>query len=172
MLTLRNLRKLSGFRLRTADGNLGKRKNWLFDDAQWAVRYLVLDVGFWPAHRRVLVGPFAFRQTDERAWLLCLEGTRKSLEDGSPLARDANGSRPCEREHARRLGWLRHDASGFVSRAAVETARDAVEAAAKHFHDRHLRSWWEALGCRIQAGNAEIGFISDFIAENRAMNFQ
>ena len=167
MLMLRSLRKLSGFRLRAADGDLGKPRNWLFDDAQWAVRYLVLDAGCWPAHRRVLVGPFDFGQIDERAWLLRLEGTRKHLEDGSPLARDANGSDPCAHEHARRLGWLWHDGPGFANRAALATAQDAVGAVTNHCPDPHLRSWREALGCQIQAGQDRIGFLSDFIAEDR-----
>ena len=167
MLMLRSLRKLSGFRLRAADAVLGKPKNWLFDDAQWALRYLVLDLGFWPARHRVIVAPFAFGQIDERAWLLSLEGTRKDLEDGSPFPTDANGSRACAHEHERRLGWLWHDGTGLASRAEVETAQDGVGALTRQYHIPHLRSWREALGCRIQAGDAEIGFISDFIAEDR-----
>jgi hypothetical protein len=167
MLMLRSLRKLSGLRLRAGDGDLGKPKNWLIDDAQWAVRYLVADLGWWPAHRRVLVAPLAFRQIDECALVLFLNGTRKDLEDSSPLARGLNGACPYEQGHAQRLGRLWHDGAGFVSRAAVETAQDAVGAVAKHHHDPHLHSWREALGCRLQAGNAEIGLISDFIAEDQ-----
>jgi hypothetical protein len=163
---LRSLRILSGFRIRAADGGLGQPKNWLFDDAQWAVRYLVLEAGFWPARHRVLVGPLAFGRIDEPAWLLCLDGTRKDLQDGSPLAMEGDGAAPREQEHSRRLGWLWHDGAGFMSRAGIETAQDDLGAVTRHYHDPHLRSWRDALGCRIRAGNAEIGRITDFIAED------
>jgi len=167
MLMLRSLRLLSGFRIRAADGSLGQPKNWLFDDVRWTVRYLVLKSGFWPARHRVLVRPFAVGRIDERAWLLCLDGARKNHPDGPPLATKVHGAPPREREHSRHLGWFWHDGAGFISRVAVQTAQDDVGAVAKCCHDPHLRSWREALGCRIQAGNAEIGRLSDFIAEDR-----
>ncbi len=164
---LRSLRKLSDFKLRATDGDPGKPKNWLFDDAQWAIRYLVLDAGFWPAQHRLFVKPFAFGRIDERAWLLCLDDARKNLEDGSPQPKDLNRACPCEQEHSRPFGWPWHDEAHFVSRAAVETAPDGVDAAAKQSPEPNLHSWREALGCKLQAGKTEIGVISDFIAEDR-----
>ena len=41
------------------DGEIGKVKEFYFDDRHWVVRYLVASTGTWFADRQVLISPHA-----------------------------------------------------------------------------------------------------------------
>jgi PRC-barrel domain len=59
---LRNANDLRGFKLGARDGELGKVKDFYFDDESWIVRYLIADTGKWLAGRQVLISPHAVKQ--------------------------------------------------------------------------------------------------------------
>ncbi len=48
---------LKDFSLQATDGEIGKIINFLIDDANWTVRYLVVDTSKWLAGRKVLISP-------------------------------------------------------------------------------------------------------------------
>jgi len=164
---LRSLRKLSGCRLRAADGDLGKPRTWLLDDSYWAGRYLVVDQVLWLRHRKVLVPPSAFGEIDESACAFFLEGTRTSLAAHSPKETDVNESWPLDRDHSHSIGRVWHEGIGHKNRAVVETRMQDPEATAGEHGNPHVCTWQEVFGCRIHAGDAELGRISDLIAEDR-----
>jgi len=49
---LKSLAEPEGYRLDAIDGDIGRCRDFLFDDAQWAVRYMVADTGGWLPDRR------------------------------------------------------------------------------------------------------------------------
>ena len=164
---LRSLHKLSGYRLRAADGDLGKPRNWLLDNSYWAVRYLVAETGFWPRHRRLLVAPSAFGEINEAISDFCLVATRKNLEALSPRATDANEFWSEDLDFSHSLNRVWHEGISHKSRAAVETKTQDPSASAREHEDPHVCSLHEVLGCRLNSGNQELGRISDLIAEDR-----
>ena len=42
---LRSLNEIIGYRIEASDGELGRAKDFSFDDLSWVVRYLVVDTG-------------------------------------------------------------------------------------------------------------------------------
>ena len=50
---------LKGYKLNSLDGEIGKIKEFYFDDHYWTIRYLVADTGNWLTDRQVLISPHA-----------------------------------------------------------------------------------------------------------------
>ena len=50
---------LKGFAIEASDGRIGTVVDYLFDDASWKVRWLVIDCGTWLTGRKVLIHPSA-----------------------------------------------------------------------------------------------------------------
>jgi PRC-barrel domain protein len=70
------------------DGDIGKAKEFYFDDENWTVRYLVADTGGWLNSRRVLISPYAMKPANEAERVLPLDLTKKQIEDSPSLATD------------------------------------------------------------------------------------
>ena len=49
---------LAGYKLKAKDGEVGKAKEFYFDDNYWAIRYLVANTGNWLTGRQVLLSPY------------------------------------------------------------------------------------------------------------------
>ena len=54
---LRSVREISGVHVEAVDGVVGKLEQFLFDDRNWVVRYLVVDTGPILIGRKVLLSP-------------------------------------------------------------------------------------------------------------------
>ena len=50
---LRKAKDLDGYKLDARDGEIGKVKEFYFDDQSWTVRYLIADTGGWLSGRTV-----------------------------------------------------------------------------------------------------------------------
>ena len=48
---------LKGFSIMATDGRLGTTVDFLFDDRNWKVRWLVVECGTWLQGRKVLIHP-------------------------------------------------------------------------------------------------------------------
>ncbi|HEY5061253.1 MAG TPA: PRC-barrel domain-containing protein, partial [Gemmatimonadaceae bacterium] len=60
----RSLKDLEGYAVSATDGEIGRVVDFLLDDEQWAVRYLVVEAGGFFGGRRILISPIAFREVD------------------------------------------------------------------------------------------------------------
>ena len=58
--TLSIAKTLKGYRLHGLDGEIGRVKEFYFDDLHWTVRYLVAETGNWLTGRQVLISPYAW----------------------------------------------------------------------------------------------------------------
>ena len=65
---------IKGFAVTTSDGRLGTVSDFLFDDATWLVRWLVVDTGSWLPGRKVLLPP-------SRYWVTSIRRTVSSRSD-------------------------------------------------------------------------------------------
>ena len=61
---LRSVKELIGYMLTAEDGDIGKCKGSLFDDAEWAVRYMVADTRRCLPGRKVLISPISLDKAD------------------------------------------------------------------------------------------------------------
>jgi hypothetical protein len=102
---LRSISDMRGFTIRAADGELGSIDDFLFDDEQRAIRYLVANTGGWLFGRLVLVSPIAFRSVDWDGQRFEVELTRQQVEDSPAILQDEPVSRWKEEEYFRYYGY-------------------------------------------------------------------
>jgi len=56
---LNKAKTLNGYSLKSLNGEIGKVKEFYFDDQYWTIRYLVANTGNWLMGRQVLLSPYA-----------------------------------------------------------------------------------------------------------------
>ena len=61
---LRNIKELYNYTLEAEDGEIGRCKDFLFDDERWTMRYMVADTGKWLPGKKVLVSPISLGKPD------------------------------------------------------------------------------------------------------------
>jgi hypothetical protein len=83
---LRQAQDFTSLKLRARDGDIGKAREFYFDDRFWTVRYLVADTGNWLTGRQVLISPYALDSANESQQVLPVDLTKKQIEDSPALA--------------------------------------------------------------------------------------
>ena len=76
---------LKGFKLDSLDGEIGKVKEFYFDDRHWTIRYLVADTGNWLPGRKVLISPYALVSVNKEEQNIAVNLTKKQIEDSPSL---------------------------------------------------------------------------------------
>lgn len=61
---LRSARVVSGYDIHALDGRIGHLEDYLVSDADWVIRYLLVDTGAWLPGREVLVSPQWIEEVD------------------------------------------------------------------------------------------------------------
>ena len=67
------------------DGEIGKVREFYFDDQHWAIRYLVADTENWLAGRQVLISPYALGSVNEEEETDCNRFDQKTDRGQSVL---------------------------------------------------------------------------------------
>ncbi len=177
---LRKLKEMEGYSIISRDGEeFGRARDFLFDDQEWRVRYLVLDTGGWLSGRQVILPPGVLLTPRwlERTFPVNL--TKGEVEASPPIEADEPVSHQAQRRLMRHLSlqpyWAGHglygqpmepthkEQQGHVAQADDEA--EVVDEMADR-GDPHLRSANEIIGYHIQARDGEIGHIEDFIVED------
>jgi hypothetical protein len=61
---LRSVVEVTGYRVHAIDGEIGHIEDLMIDDADWSVRYFVVDTRNWWFGKRMLMSPFAVKTID------------------------------------------------------------------------------------------------------------
>ena len=77
---------LAGHTLLSLDGEIGKAKEFYFDDQHWTIRYLVADTGNWLTGRLVLISPYALETVNEENRQIAIDLTRAQIESSPSVA--------------------------------------------------------------------------------------
>lgn len=168
---LRPAKEFRNFKLRARDGDIGKAKEFYFDDHHWTVRYLVADTGGWLSGRRVLISPYALDPVDEAEQVLPVDLTKKQIEESPSLDSDQPVSRQYELEYHGYYDWPVYWSGAFMWGALPYPTRPGEGWPApdpdpkKEADDPHLRSTQAVSGYHIEAQDGEIGHVADFIIE-------
>jgi hypothetical protein len=151
---------------------------FLFDDEQWTIRYLVVNTGGWLSDRLVLVSPIAFRAVDWDSETFDVALTRQQVEQSPSIATDQPVSRQQEEEYSRYYGYpyywdgLGLWGAGMYPRmaylSAVDSTYGATATEAQPTSDPHLRSAREVTGYTIQARDGDLGHVEDFIVDDES----
>jgi hypothetical protein len=172
MKMLRSIESLTGYKIQAQDGDMGKVKEFLFDDETWTLRYLVVDTGSWLSGRKVLLSPLDTLSTPDWASRTFPVGLTKEQVKDSP---DINVDKPVSRQHQldlhRYYGWPMYWAPVSPTGVPLVTPTPSqIEkekaASAEEKGDPHLRSTKEVVGYNINATDGEIGHVEDFIVDD------
>src|SRR5665647_1357822 len=87
---------LKGYTLHSLDGEIGKVRDFYFDDQHWTIRYLVADTGNWLTGRQVLISPHALVVVNTEEEYIAVKLTKEQIEDSPSLRTDKPISRQFE----------------------------------------------------------------------------
>lgn len=101
------LSDLNEFTLQALDNDdIGTTKDFLFDDKQWVVRYLVLDSHPWiPFSKKVLISPVSLDLPNVQNKQLPVKLSHKKIKDGPMLDDHAPVSRENEMQVFQHYGY-------------------------------------------------------------------
>jgi len=168
---------LERYKFQSLDGEIGKTKDFYFDDQHWAIRYLVADTGDWLTSRQILLSPRALGAVLEVESHIAVNLTKKQIEDSPSLASDKPVSRQFETEYNQYFGWPIYWSGpnmsgvypslwGSTPQALVnqEVGREPTQE--QKSWNPNLRSAREVTGYHLHATDGDLGHIEDFIVDN------
>jgi hypothetical protein len=171
---LRSVSELFDYVLTAKDGEIGRCRDFLFDDRHWAARYMVADTGKWLPGRKVLISILSLGEPDWTSRHFPVNLTKEQIEESPSLDEDAPVSRRYETEMFDYYHWPYYWAGADVwgggpyplAYAAATPVRKPETAPDEHPEESHLRSVKEVKGYHIRATDGEIGHVEDFIVDD------
>lgn len=162
---------LKGYRLASLDGEIGRVREFYFDDRHWTIRYLVADTAAWLSDRQVLISPYALVSVDKVGKHLAVNLTQRQIEDGPSLETDKPVSRQFEESYYGYYGWPMYWDGPYAWGAERWLVRDRkdqrrVPNQGGKPSDHHLRSTRAVTGYHLQATDGEIGHVEDFVIDD------
>ena len=164
---------LHGYKLNSLEGEIGKVKEFYFDDHFWTIRYLVADTGNWLMNRQVLISPRTMGIVNNDAQNIAVKLTKKQIEDSPPLKSDEPVSRQFEESYYKYFAvpsyWETHATRGQYGDmigTSPDTERLPKSTSGSKTFDPRLRSTHDVSGHHIQAKDGEIGHVEDFIIDD------
>jgi hypothetical protein len=94
MTMLHKTQKIRGFHILATDGEIGHVDEFLVDDENWRVQYLVVDTSNWIGGRSVLISSAAVESIDSPNRKIHVTLTRDEIERGPSV--DAAQIEPVE----------------------------------------------------------------------------
>ena len=166
-----NAKALNGYKLNSLDGEIGKVKEFYFDDKYWTIRYLVADTGGWLSGRQVLISPYALVAVNKEAKHIDIDLTKKQIEDSPSLDHDKPVSRQFEESYfgyyESPIYWGGLYMWGYYPNIIRDREKWRKPSPDEKGWNPHLRSTYNVSGYNIQANDGEIGHIEDFIIDDK-----
>jgi sporulation protein YlmC with PRC-barrel domain len=175
-----NASVIKGYAIAATDGRLGTVSDFLFDDASWKIRWLVVDTGNWLSGRKVLLPPSALGHPDPKEREFSVGLTMQHVKDSPEIDSDRPVSRQMETSVYDYYGWspywgmgLYMGGYGYAGSAMLASPylesrwrEEAIADTRQADGDPHLRSIAAVTGYHIHASDGEIGHVRDFILED------
>jgi hypothetical protein len=167
---LRSIRDIAGYGLGAKDGEIGRCKDFLFDDKAWAVRYIVADAMKWLPGRKVLISPISIGNADAKTRTLNVDLSKDQIKDSPPLDTHAPVSRQYEFAFNQYYRWAHYWSGPSVWGAdlyphMLRRVEEDKKVPEESESGPNLRSANEVMGYSIQCRDDDIGQVDDFIAE-------
>jgi len=83
-ITLRSVREINGYHIHASDGEIGHVEDFLVEDSDWSICYLIVDTtNWWPA-TRVMISPMSVRTIQWANRLVNLGVDRQTVRESPP----------------------------------------------------------------------------------------
>lgn len=167
--------ELKNFTLRARDGEIGRCRDFLFDDHQWTLRYMEANTGKWLLGKRVVISPIVMGEPDLDAHEIPVDLDKQQIEDAPDAGEHEPISRQFEREYYGYFGfpyyWVGGDLWGLHGYPAdlLNSEQDPGREESRNENRRseaHLRSMHEVIGYAIHAHDGRIGHATDFVLDS------
>lgn len=176
-----NSSALNGYAIQAIDGDIGSVSDILFDDTQWAVRWLVVDTGYWLPGRKVLLPFSVLGEPDRDLRIFSVTLTKQQVKDSPDIDADKSVSRQNEANIYDFYGFDPYwggnlypvsnaMAVPFAMPLAPDERRELPERdmiVQEKDGDPHLRSVAAITGYHIHATDGEIGHAAEFLVNDR-----
>jgi hypothetical protein len=173
---LRSLNEMINYQLSATNGEIGKCKDFLFDDEHWTIRYMVADTGRWLLGRKVLISPISIGEPDWRYQRFPVNLTKEQIENSPALDEHAPVSRQYERKYNNYYYWPYYWGGEYAwgpgpyppptpAFRMAEPVKDLEDE--ENPEENHLRSVKEVDGYHIQASDGDIGHVEDYIVQDK-----
>lgn len=163
-------KNLQNYKLKGLDGEIGKVKDFYFDDTHWAIRYLVAETGTWLYDKQVLISPYALKSITMDDKIIAVNLTKKQIEDSPSIDTDKPVSKQFELSYYGYYGWPVYWVGGYTWGLYPYISRNPKTVKNGDEHEKdwdpHLRSTHNVSGYGIHATDGEIGHIRDFIIDD------
>ena len=163
-----NVNRVKGFGIDAADGDIGRLKEFYFDDKECVIRYLVVDTGRFLPGKKVLIPRSALRKPDLIKKRIQVDLSKEQVKNSQGI----DEHRPVKRERDFELnqyhGWKISWAEGpeVLLPADVEPDLDSYGG------DPHLQSTDMLTGFHIQTPEGEVGRLDDFVLDDAAWDIR
>ena len=108
-----NASAIKGYAIAASDGRLGTVSDFLFDDASWLVRWLVVDTGNWLSGRKVLLPPSVLGSPIATGREFSVGLTMQQVKDSPDIDTDRPVSRQMEANVYDYYGWSPYWGTGL-----------------------------------------------------------
>jgi hypothetical protein len=183
---LRNASAIKGYAIAASDGRLGTVNDFLFDDASWLVRWLVVDTGNWLFGRKVLLPSSVLGRLQPKEHEFSVKLTMQQVKDSPDIDTERPVSRQMENSIYEYYGLSPYWSPGFYMGGygylgaygnlggsvvaspplGYRQREEHVADARRSDDDPHLRSIEAVTGYYIHASDGEIGHVEDFLMED------
>jgi len=96
---LRSVHEVTGYHLHARDGEIGHVEDFLIEDGDWSIHYLVVDTKNWWPGKRVLISPRSIESTNWAERRVNLDVNRQTIKDSPPY----DGSKEVDRAYEHRF---------------------------------------------------------------------
>jgi len=162
---LRTLDDLLDAAVIAKDGEIGKVRNFLFDDRTWIIRYLVVEIGNWLDRKEVVISMNAIDPPDWERKTLRTALTREQVRHSPDVDSQKPVSRQQEIAMGKYFGWPPY----WKSTANPDFRTGSLPAGREYpvdpDQDPHLRSAESVRGYEIWADKTRIGRLEYFIVD-------
>lgn len=174
---LRSINDIIGYHLQCTDGEVGTCKDFLFDDRQRTIRYVVVDTGAWLPGQKVLLSPVLLGTPDWKSRRLFVKTTTKEVENAPPLESDMPVSLTYEKQlmaHydfpyywvGNRGPWGMAGYPAMLMNAPKNHERESSAEEIREPDEDHLRAAKEVVGYNIGTLDEDIGHVEDMIVND------
>ncbi len=171
---LNKAKNLKNFTLHCADGEIGKVKDFYFDDQTWGIRYLLINTGNWLLNRQVLVSPLSILSVNNDEAYITTKLTKEQIENSPNLESEKPVSEQFQKAFHSYYEYPLY--AGHVGYAGIGTVLPINPIDSfndKHIDnyendtewDPHLRSTHIVSGYGIQALEDQFGHVDDFVID-------
>lgn len=180
-----NTSVINGYSISASDGHIGTISDFLFDDANWHVRWLVVETGHWLSGRKVLLPSTALSKLDQENEDFLVKLTMQQIKDSPDVDTELPVSRQMESSVYGYYGFSPYWGYGYMggiglmggsaymgemAGAIPVLPGSRIEAgnaeAEQSLDDVHLRSVREVTDYHIHASDGQIGHIEEFLLED------